>query len=26
VTGLISNDPIFERLDRFETLILESLL
>ena len=26
VTGLISNDPIFERLDRFETLILERLL
>lgn len=26
LTGLISNDPIFERLDRFETLILERLL
>ena len=26
VTGLISNDPVFERVDRFETLVLERLL
>jgi predicted nucleic acid-binding protein len=25
-TGLISNDPIFERVEQFETLILERLL
>jgi hypothetical protein len=26
VTGLITNDSIFKRVDRFETLVLESLL
>jgi predicted nucleic acid-binding protein len=25
-TGLLSNDPIFERVDHFETLVLDSLL
>jgi predicted nucleic acid-binding protein len=26
VTGLITNDSIFQRVDMFETLVLESLL
>jgi hypothetical protein len=25
-TGLIANDPVFERVDAFETLVLERLL
>ena len=25
-TGLITNDPVFERVERFETLVLDQLL
>jgi predicted nucleic acid-binding protein len=26
VTGLVTNDPVFERIDSFETLVLDRVL